>query len=91
MTLIIFYIPIEKERNKGDRAVFVQLQDDLAQRLQGSITSVATAAFSRGLIAPNVKDIVVDASANHAKAQIIKVLTEVHRRIIADPKNLSFH
>lgn len=80
----------EDERKKGtrERAVFVQLQDDLAQHLQGSITSVAAAAFSRGLITSEARDIVVDATASHDKVQIIKVLTEIHKRIVAEPEKL---
>ena len=91
--LMLDSLTTEDERKKGtrERAVFVQLQDDLAQLLQGSITSVAAAAFSRGLITSEARDIVVDATASHDKVQIIKVLTEIHKRIVAEPEKLSFH
>ena len=77
-----------KNTPNSEKAVFTQLQDDLAQVLQGSITSVTAAAFSRGLITPETRDIVVDASADHDKVQIVKVLAEIHKRIIGDPGKL---
>ena len=81
----------EKECKKtpnSEKAVFTQVLDDLAQVLQGSITSVAAAAFASGLITSATRDTVVDGTADHDKEQIIRVLTAIHKRIIADPGKL---
>lgn len=77
-----------KKKPNSERAVFAHRQNDLAQLLQGSITGVAAAAFSRGLITSEARDTVVDGTANHDKVQIIKVLNQIHLAIVADPGKL---
>lgn len=78
----------EECRTNSERTVFAHRQNDPAQLLQGSITGVAAAAFSRGLISSGARDIVVDGTANHDKVQIIKVLNQIHQAIVADPGKL---
>lgn len=84
-------LPIEEECKKkpnSERAVFEHLQDDLSEVLQGNIISVAAAAFSCGLIASGVRNIVTDGTASHAKLLIIQVLNQIHQAIVTDPGNL---
>ena len=76
------------EKPNSERAVFTKQQRDLAQILQGSIHSVATAAFSRDLISSDIKDAAVNAKAGHNKLQTHKILEEIRKQIVADPGKL---
>ena len=76
------------EKPNSERAVFTKQQRDLAQILQGSIHSVATAAFSRDLISSDIKDAAVNAKANHNKLQINKILEEIRKQIVVNPGKL---
>ena len=76
------------EKPNSEKAVFAKQQRDLAQILQGSIHSVATAAYSRNLIPANVRDAVVNAKAGHDKLLIHKILEEIRKQIVADPGKL---
>ena len=75
------------EKPNSERAVFTKQQRDLAQILQGSINSVATAAFSRYLISAEIKDAAVNAKAGHNKLQVHKILEEIRKQIVADPES----
>ena len=49
---------------------------------------MATAAFSRDLISPDIKDAAVNAKAGHNKLQTHKILEEIRKQIVADPGKL---
>lgn len=68
--------------------MLAKFQSELADLIQGSITSVATAAFSQGLIHFEVKDATVDPKAKQEKIYISRILEEVRRKIIQNHDNL---
>ena len=76
------------ENPLADKLVLVRFQDDLASLLQHSVSSVAAAAYSRGLIPPDVKDAAVNPKAGHNKLCISNILEEIRKQIATDPTKL---